>query len=110
MRIEKSKTTLKKQLQFEISDRQAGLIDTAVIDGSALFWVIPYPAEDLVEEYLSIFSKCTSQNDLKTYCLQFLTGTMNTVQTVQQSVHQQQGHVECISYILTVGCLHRGYF
>ena len=36
MRIEKSKTTLKKQLHVEISDRQAGLIDTADIYGSAV--------------------------------------------------------------------------
>jgi hypothetical protein len=55
LRIPKSKASLKRQLQIEVTDRKVCTIDTQIIDGSALLWVIPYPAEGLVKDYISNF-------------------------------------------------------
>ena len=55
MRIAKAKASLKKQLQVEVSDRTTGPVDTVIIDGSALLWVIPFPAEGVVKDYLTNF-------------------------------------------------------
>jgi len=41
MRIAKPKSTLKKFLEVEVSDRVAGGANVSVLDGSAIFWVVP---------------------------------------------------------------------
>ena len=43
MRIAKSKSTLRKILQVEVSDRDAGGANVSVLDGSAIVWVVPWP-------------------------------------------------------------------
>ena len=53
MRTAKSKSSLKNQLQVKVSERTTGAIDALVIDGSALLWIIQYPAVGLVKDYLS---------------------------------------------------------
>ena len=41
MRIAKSKSTLKKILQVEVSDRVAGGANVSVLSGLAILWVVP---------------------------------------------------------------------
>jgi hypothetical protein len=53
MRIAKNKSQLKKSLQVELSSRRAGTTDVLVIDGSALLWVIHWPADGIVQDYVS---------------------------------------------------------
>ena len=55
MRIAKSKSTLKKILQVEVSDRVAGGANVSVLDGSAILWVVPWPADGSVKDYIANF-------------------------------------------------------
>jgi len=55
MRIAKSKSTLKKILQVEVSDRVAGGANVSVFDGSAILWVVPWPADGSVKDYIANF-------------------------------------------------------
>ena len=57
MSIAKSKSTLKKILQVEMSDRFAGGANVNVLDGSAILWVVPWPAFGSVKDYTVNF-KC----------------------------------------------------
>ena len=58
MRIVKLKSTLKKILQVEVSDRVAGGASVRVLDGSAILWVVPWPADWSVKDYIANF-KCS---------------------------------------------------
>ena len=51
MRFAKSKFTLKKIIQVEVSDRVAGDANVSVLDGSAILWVVPWPADGSVKNY-----------------------------------------------------------
>ena len=52
MRAATSKSSLKRQLQVEVSARTiASDTSVVVIDGSALLWVIPWPAEGITTDY-----------------------------------------------------------
>ena len=53
MRIAKSKSTLKKILQVEVSDRVAGGANVSVLGGSAILWVVPWPADGSVKDYIA---------------------------------------------------------
>lgn len=55
MRIAKSKSTLKKILQVDVSDRVAGGTNISVLDGSAILWVVPWPADGTVKDYIANF-------------------------------------------------------
>ena len=55
MRIAKSKSFLKKILQVEVSDRVAGGANVSVLDGSAILWVVPWPADGSVKDYTANF-------------------------------------------------------
>ena len=55
MRIAKSKSTLKKILQVEVSDRVAGGAHVSALDGSAILWVVPWPADGSVLDYIANF-------------------------------------------------------
>ena len=55
MRIAKSKSTLKKILQVEVSDRVAGGANVNVLGGSAILWVVPWPADGSVKDYIANF-------------------------------------------------------
>ena len=55
MRIAKSKSTLKKIIQVEVSDRVAGGANVSVLDGSAILWVVPWPADVPVKDYIANF-------------------------------------------------------
>ena len=48
MLICKSKSSLKRSLQIEVSRRKAGVADVTVIDGSALLWTI-YTGQRMVQ-------------------------------------------------------------
>ena len=54
-RIAKSKSTLKKVLQVEVSDRVAGGANFSVLGGSAILWVVPWPADGSVKDYIANF-------------------------------------------------------
>ena len=51
MRAATSKSSLKRQLQVEVSARTSSEIAITIIDGSALLWVIPWSAEGTVRDY-----------------------------------------------------------
>ena len=53
MRIANSKSTLKKILQVEVSDRVAGGANVSVLDGSAILWVVPWRADGSVKDYIA---------------------------------------------------------
>ena len=55
MRIAKSKSPLKKILQVEVSARVAGGANVSVLDGSAILWVVPWPADGSVKDYIANF-------------------------------------------------------
>ena len=55
MRIAKSKSTLKKILQVEVSDRVAGGANVSVLGGSAILWVVPWPADGSDNDYIANF-------------------------------------------------------
>ena len=55
MRIAKSKSTLKKILQVEVSDRVAGGANVCVLDGAAILWVVPWPVDGSVKDYIANF-------------------------------------------------------
>ena len=58
MRIGKSKTQLKTQLQVELSTRKdSHEIQCRVLDGSAVLWVIHWPLNGKVPEYVANFRK-----------------------------------------------------
>jgi hypothetical protein len=52
MRISKAKSVLKKQLQVEVSARHIAHSVT-VIDGSALIWVVHWPAGGTVKDFVN---------------------------------------------------------
>lgn len=53
MRIAKSKSTLNKILQVEVSDRVACGANVSVLDGSAILLVVPWPADGSVKDYIA---------------------------------------------------------
>lgn len=57
MRCSKAKSVLKNQLQVEVSSRKASSTDVTIIDGSALLWVIHWPAGGTVKDYVSNFRR-----------------------------------------------------
>lgn len=62
MRISKSKSELKKQLQVDISTRKAlESIECEVLDGSAILWVINWPSNGTVREYVTNVKKYLSK-------------------------------------------------
>jgi hypothetical protein len=50
MRVATSKSSLKRQLQVSSRISTTGIVDF-VIDGSALLWVVPWPADGTVVDY-----------------------------------------------------------
>ena len=55
MRIAKSKSTLKTNLQVEVSDRFAGGANVSVLGGSAILWAVPWPADGSDNDYIANF-------------------------------------------------------
>ena len=55
MRIAKSKSTLKNIFRVEVSDRVAGGANVSVLEGSAILWVVPWPADGSVNDYIANF-------------------------------------------------------
>ena len=51
MRICKAKSKLKRMLQIEVSQRNAGDANVTIIDGSALLWTIYWPADGSVADF-----------------------------------------------------------
>ena len=47
--------TLKKILQVEVSERVAGGANVSVLNGSAILWVVPWPADGSVKDYIANF-------------------------------------------------------
>ena len=52
LRICKAKSKLKRSLQIEVSQRNAGDADATVIDGSALLWTVHWPADGSVADFI----------------------------------------------------------
>ena len=62
MRIGKSKAQLKIQLQVELSTRKTSQeIQCRVLDGSAVLWVIHWPLNGKVRDYIANFRKYIEQ-------------------------------------------------
>ena len=62
MRIGKNKAQLKTQLQVELSTRKASQeIQCRVLDGSAVLWVIHWPFNGKVRDYVANFRKYIEQ-------------------------------------------------
>ncbi len=57
MRTSKAKSTLKRQLQVEVSARKTGDIDVTVIDGSAMLWTVHWPTSGKVRDFYDKFKK-----------------------------------------------------
>ena len=55
MRITKSKSTLKRKLQVEMSFRLATNPDVTIIDGCAILWLIHWPNKGTVQDYVNNF-------------------------------------------------------
>ena len=55
MRIAKSKSTWKNILQVEVSDRVVGGANDSVLDSSAILWVVRWPADGSVKDYIANF-------------------------------------------------------
>ena len=56
MRIAKSKSSLKKILQVEVSNKVAGGANISVLGGSAiLWWVVPWLTDGSVKDYIANF-------------------------------------------------------
>ena len=51
MRTATSKSSSKRQLQVEVSARTASNVTVSVINGSAVLWVVPWPADGTVQDY-----------------------------------------------------------
>ena len=54
MRISTTKATLKNKLKVEISARHVP-VDATFLDGRAVMWVIPWPSNATVQQYLDNF-------------------------------------------------------
>jgi hypothetical protein len=54
MRISKAKSVLKKQLHVDVSARHV-TNSVTVIDGSALLWVVHWPAGGTVKDFVNNF-------------------------------------------------------
>ena len=52
MHITKSKSTLKTNLQVELTDRRSIPPDVLVLDGCAILWVVNWPAHGLVQDFI----------------------------------------------------------
>ena len=52
MPICKAKSKLKRSLQIEVSQRNAGDADATVIDGSAILWTAHWPADGSVADFI----------------------------------------------------------
>ncbi len=50
-----AKSILKTKLQVEVSNRHTNLPDAIIIDGCALFWVVHWPVNGTVEDYIKNF-------------------------------------------------------
>ena len=57
LRIAKSKSILKNELQVEQSARATGQPDTIVIDGRAILWVVHWPSKRRVQDLVTSFVK-----------------------------------------------------
>ena len=87
MRVAKAKSVLKKVLQKQVSSictKKA--ISTAVLDGSAILYLIPWPASSAIvgDFVVKFFMKSCSK--VMMYFLSLI-GTENTVQNVLQEFH-----------------------
>lgn len=54
MRITKSKSTLTKKLQIDVSARLTNQPEAIILDGCAILWVISWPANGTVEDFLKL--------------------------------------------------------
>ena len=52
MRITSSKSTLKKKLQVEVSNRTSSQAECIVLDGCAVLWVIAWPDRGVVQDFV----------------------------------------------------------
>jgi len=52
MRVAKAKSTLKRQLQVEATMRHVSKNSSLIIDGSAMLWVISWPTNGKVQDYV----------------------------------------------------------
>jgi len=64
MRAATSKSSLKRQLQVEVSTKTSNNVTISIIDGSALLWVICWPMDGTVKDY-AMNLKYTIANRLK---------------------------------------------
>ena len=68
MRIATGKSTLKKILQVEVSERLATSPTSMVVDASALLWTLNWPTHGTIETFITGFkvwlSKCLSETDV----------------------------------------------
>ena len=55
MRIAKSKSTLKTNLQVEVSESVSQSHDAVFLDGSALLWTVSWPQNGKVEDFIKNF-------------------------------------------------------
>ena len=55
MRIAKTKSTLKKNLQVEISTRLGPQPEVTILDGCAILWVIHWPNRGIVQDFVDNF-------------------------------------------------------
>ena len=62
MRLATNKSTLKNKLKVEVPGRSAPKADSLIIDGSAILWVVHWPAHGTVKDYIdNVVSYVTSK-------------------------------------------------
>ena len=92
MKVAKAKSVLKKVLQKEVSSRYIKkTISTVVIDGSAILYLIPWPAScATVGDFVILFQNYI-EKQLQFKVMMFILSLIDTENTVQKML--QEFHV-----------------
>ena len=90
MKICKTKSVLKRNLQVEMSNRKLHP-DATVIDGSALLWTINWPSEGTVNDFVTNVKNRVKNTWRKLMCTWCLTATMTSVRSLLQEVGGKPG-------------------
>jgi len=92
MKICKTKSVLKRNLQVEMSNRTENCTVMRLwIDGSALLWTINCPSEGTVNDFVTNVKNRVKKYLRKLMCTWCLTATMTSVRSLLQEVGGKPG-------------------
>ena len=107
MRICKAKSKLKRSLQIELSQRNAGDADATVIDGSAILCSVHWPADGSVADFIVNVKKRIASYLPTVISTSSLTDTMSTASSPVREMAERPkllGNI-IIKVACTEGCL-----